>query len=142
MRGQAAVEWIVIISVAMLLLAVMLSFSHDSYGFFLNSIKVGKAKAALNDLKNAADFVFGQGKDAKTRVYVTIPDSCNLTLRTLPGGEGQMQAVVYADGKEQYFDVYTDANLTGSLPSKAGSYCMDVECTGASVSITRSGGSC
>ena len=132
----------VVLSVGILLLAVMLSFSQDNLMFFKNNVKASQVKAALRDMKNAADLVYSQGKEAKTRVYVTIPESTNLTISTLPEGTGLIQAVVYLSGKQQYYDVYTDANLTGSLPSKAGGYCLDVTYVGSVVNITRSSGSC
>jgi hypothetical protein len=142
MRGQASVEWIVILSVAILVLAVMLSMNDDNYQFFTNNVRAGKVKAALGELKNAADFVYSQGKDARTRVYITIPPAANFTAKTLPAGKGQIQAVLYVKGKEEYFDVYTDANITGSFPTASGSYCMNVEYMEAAVNISRSTGSC
>jgi hypothetical protein len=142
MRGQAAVEWIVVLSVALMILAVMLSMNEDNYQFFNNNVKVSKAKGAVNDLKNAVDFVYSQGKDAKTSVYVTIPPGTNLTVDTLPAGKGQILAIVYVKGQEESFDAYTDANLTGSLPAAAGSYCIEVRYSGPEVSVSRSSGSC
>jgi hypothetical protein len=142
MRGQAAVEWMVILSVAILLLAVMLSFNEENYLSFRSNVKVSQVKAALNDLKNAADFVYSQGQGAKTRMYITIPSAANFTITTLSSGRGQIQAVVHVRGDEQYFDVYTDGNLTGSLPQDTGGYCIDVECLEGVVNISRSAGSC
>ena len=142
MKGQAVIEFMVVLSIAMLILAIMLSFNEDSYWFFKDSVKVGQVKATLNNLKNSVDFVYSQGEDAKTRLYVTIPPSSNFTITTLSSGKGQIQAIVYLSGNEQYFDVYTDANLSGTLPSNAGSYCVDVEYMNGLVNITRSSGSC
>jgi hypothetical protein len=142
MNGQAAIEWIVILSIAMLILAIMLSMNEDNYQFFSNQIRAGKVKAALNDLKEAVDFVYSQGMDAKATVLITVPTACNISVNTLPGGKGQIDAVFYEKGKIQYYDVYTDANITGSVPSKEGSYCMVVEYSGPEVNITRSEGSC
>jgi hypothetical protein len=142
MRGQAVVEWMVLLSVAMLVLAVILSLNEENYAFFRNNVKVSQVKSALNGLKNAVDFVYSQGTEAKTRIYVTVPSGSNFTIRTLEGGGGQIEAVVYVKGGEQPYDVYTDANLSGVLPSVSGSYCMDVEYVGPQVNITRSDGSC
>jgi hypothetical protein len=142
MRGQAAVEWMVVLSVAMLVLAVMLSFNEENYRSFRDNLRVSQAKASLNDLENAVNFVYSQGLGAKTRIYVTVPEASNFTVNTLSSGEGQIEALVYIRGKEEYFEVYTQANLTGSLPEKAGQYCIDVECLGEVVNITRSSGSC
>ncbi|MFH1055939.1 MAG: hypothetical protein V1744_07610 [Candidatus Altiarchaeota archaeon] len=142
MRGQAVVEWMVILAMALVILALMLSFNQENYSFFKNNVQVGQVKSTLNNLKNSVDFVYSQGKDAQTRLHVTIPHSSNFTINTLSSGRGQIQAVVYVNGNEEYYDVYTDANLTGSLPSRAGSYCIDVNYTGTYVSISRSSGSC
>jgi uncharacterized protein (UPF0333 family) len=142
MRGQAAVEWMVILSVGVLILAVMLSFNEENYLSFRSNVKVSGVKAALNDLKNAADFVYSQGSGAKTRIYITIPPESNFTITTLSTGKGQIQAVVHVRGDEQYFDIYTEGNLTGSLPADAGGYCIDVECLEGAVNISRSSGSC
>lgn len=142
MRGQAAVEWIVIMSIAILGLALMLSMNEENFRFFRNNVKVSQAKVAINDLKNSVDFVYSQGRDARTRLHVTIPSSCNLSVSTLPAGGGQIEAVVYASGKEEDFQAYTDANLTGGLPQTSGGYCIDVEYAGAAVNIGRADGSC
>ena len=142
MNGQAAVEWIVILSVAILILAVMLSMNGDNLRFFNDNVKVSKAKAVLADLKQAADFVYSQGRDARTRVHVAIPDSTNISISTMAAGGGQIQAVVMVGGRQEHFDVYTDANLTGSLPQAPGGYCMDVEYSGREVDVGRSDGSC
>jgi len=142
MRGQAVVEWMVILSVAMLVLAIMLSMNEDNMAFFNNNMRVGKVKAALNDLKNAVDFVYSQGRDARTRLFITIPDSANLTVSTLPDGSGHIQATVYLSGRQEYYDVYTQSGLAGVIPSKAGGYCMDVEYGDSAVTITRSNASC
>ncbi|MFH0861522.1 MAG: hypothetical protein V1875_00695 [Candidatus Altiarchaeota archaeon] len=142
MKGQAAVEWIVILSVAILILAVMLSMNEDNMRFFNDNIKVGKAKAALNDLKQACDFVYSQGRDARTRVYVAVPDSTNISISTMQAGGGRIQAVAMVSGKQEIFDVYTDANLTGSVPQVSGGYCVDVEYSGLGVELGRADGSC
>jgi Tfp pilus assembly protein PilE len=142
MRGQASVEWIVILSMAILILAIMLSFNENNYQSFRDNVRVSKAKATLNDLENAVDFVYSQGEGAKTRLHITLPEASNFSVATLSTGKGRIQGIVYVRGEEEYFDAYTDANLTGSLPSEAGGYCVDVEYVNAKVNITRSGGSC
>ncbi len=131
-----------IMSVAILVLAIMLSLNENSYQTFKSNVRVGKAKAALNDIKNAVDFVYSQGTGAKTRLYVTVPEASNFTITTLPGGVGHIQCIVYVRGQEEVFDAFTDANITGSIPSTSGGYCIDVEYAEAAVSITRSSGSC
>jgi hypothetical protein len=142
MRAQATIEWMIILSVSVLILAVMLSFNGDNYSFFENNLKASQAKASLNDLKRAADFVYSQGEGARTRLYVTVPASSNISVRTLSSGSGQIQAIVRVSGKEEDFDVFTAANLTGSIPTLSGSYCMDVLYTAGWVNISRSTGSC
>ena len=117
MKGQATVEWMIILSVSILILAVMLSFNGDNYSFFQNNLKASQAKAALNDLKKAVDFVYSQGKEAKTTAYITVPPACNISVKTLPEGKGHIEAVLSVNGKNEYYDVYTDANLTGGVPA-------------------------
>jgi hypothetical protein len=142
MKAQATVEWMIILSVSILILAVMLSFNGDNFSFFQNNLKVSQAKATLNDLKRATDFVYSQGEGARTRLMVTVPSTSNISMKTLDGGSGQILAVVFVNGKQEEFDVYTDANLTGGLPAVSGSYCMDVLYSLGQVNISRSTGSC
>jgi len=142
MKGTVAIEWMIMLSMGILILSLIMSMNEDNHSFFRNNVRVSKAKATVNDLADAVDFVYSQGRDARTRVYVTVPAAVNITITTLSSGKGQIQALVYVNGKEEYFDAYTDANLTGSIPWKEGSYCMDVECFGELVNITRSTGSC
>jgi hypothetical protein len=142
MRGQAAIEWMVILGLGLMVLSAMIAMNNDTYSSFKGNFKVSKVKGSLNELKNAVDFVFSQGKDARTRVLITVPASVNITVGTVSSGRGQIAANVFVDGKQEFFDVYTEANITGAIPDKEGSYCMEVECLGEVVNITRSSGSC
>jgi len=138
MKGQAAVEWMVILGVAILVLGVMLSMNEESLQFFETSLRVSKAKASLSQLKNGADFVYSQGSGAKTRVYITIPAATNFSVRTLAAGQGEITATVYVRGKPEVFDAYTDANLSGTLPQKSGAYNIDIGYDGDDVVFSRS----
>ncbi len=142
MRAQATLEWIIILSLALFVLAVMLSMNQDNLRFFQTNVKAGNIKSTLNDLKNSADFVYSQGSGARSRLFLNIPAASNFTVSTVEGGKGLIRASINISGSYEVFDVYTEANLTGSLPQAAGGYCVDVVCLGEVVSITRSEGSC
>jgi hypothetical protein len=141
-RAQAAVEWIILLGLAMAVLAAMLSMNEGNYSFFKTGVKAGSIKSTLNDLKNSADFVYSQGRGARTRLYLTLPNDANFTITTLNNSRGLIQAQILNGGAREFYEVYTEANLTGSLPSAAGSYCIDVVCVGEIVNITRSNQSC
>lgn len=135
MRGQAAVEWIVIMGVAMLVLGVMLALNEDGYRFFQSSIRSSQAASATGQLADAADFVHSQGEGAKTRLYVFIPSATNISVETLSTGGGRISAASFNKGE---FERFTTANLTGSLPNVRGSYNIDLEYDGEKVIISRS----
>jgi hypothetical protein len=142
MRGQAAVEWMVLLSVAILTLALMLSFNEDNLRFFQDNARIARARASVSDLKNAADFVYSQGQDSMKTVYVTFPAASNFSIRTLENGGGEIEARVYVRGERHDIQEYTMGNLSGLMPDKAGGYCMEVRYEGGAIVMERGEGSC
>ena len=137
LKGQAVVEWMVILSVAMMILAIMLTLNDDSFNFFQNTVKTSKVKGSLNEMKNAVDFVYSQGEDGLTTVYVTVPAATNYSVRTLSSGVGEISAKVYVKGNAMDFEVYTNANLSGNIPQSQGTYKMEVAYVDGIVEITQ-----
>jgi uncharacterized protein (UPF0333 family) len=140
--GQSSVEFIVVIGVALLVLAVMITHGEEKYLNFRDELRVSRVKASLKDVANSVDFVYEQGKGAKTRISVSIPMAAEINISTDADGTGVIEGTVYVRGNPSTFLEFVDANLTGSLPNSSGTFCIDIECLGAEVNISRSSGSC
>ena len=141
-RGQASVEWAIILGVSVAVLTVILYANQSRYEEF--NIEVGSAKAenSLRRLVDAVDFVYQQGEGARMRVYFTVPPAAHTSMYTTVNGTGVVEFTYYKKGDATHLSEYTSANLTGAIPNATGGYCLDVVSLGRSVNVTRSGGSC
>lgn len=110
-KAQAAVEYTVLIAFTLMLLAVVWFYSKTTISKSTEDLNVEYAKNTVEKLKDAANFVFVQGKPASVKISVYIPNNVreiriyNTTVyfRVLVGG--------------RYSDVYayTMGNVTGNI---------------------------
>ncbi len=141
-KSQTSVEYIIVLGMALTVLVIMLTMGQEKYQNFRDEVRVSKVKATLKDISNSVDFVYEQGKGARTRIYVTFPMAAAINLTTNANGTGIIEGTVYVRGTPSSFFQFVDANLTGSLPTTSGGFCIDVECLGEFVNVTRSTGDC
>jgi len=116
MKGQAAVELVVILAVSLLVLFVIISISND-YITQLGSSKITtQARNSVDDLASAARQVYHQGEGARQQVLVTIPEGED-SSRSGVGNRTIRMNVLGSD-----IVATTDFEVRGRLPTKPGGY--------------------
>ena len=125
LKGQASVEYLMIISISLLLVFPFIYYGYqykDDISYTKQAVVVDKT---LNTLKQYSDFVFNQGMGAMTTVFIKIPD--NIVSVDL----GSNYIAMRLNSKYGYNDFVKvfDYNLTGNLPTQPGSYEVKIYAT-------------
>ncbi len=131
-RCQAAVELIIILAVALIILSIIISFSSDTYTSVSGQFEATKARTAVDDLTDAAKLVYQQGVGSRTKIFVTLPNDIIYTNVT----NNLIAIKFYAGGNER--DVYRtlDFDVSGEIPAEQGNYWMYLESKSGYVSIS------
>jgi hypothetical protein len=123
-KAQTSIELIVILSLMLSIFIVIVVSNNNMLSTSTSRLNQDKANSALDDISNAANSVYQQGTGAKTRVYVSVPQSAfnstvfNKTIKLQMYVKGQRIQTVY-----RLFDF----DINGTLPNSSGSYWVDVE---------------
>ncbi len=118
MKGQAAVDYFTIISVALLILLPLILYVNQLLSAYKDDSNILSAKNAVNKLGETVDWVYSQGPPAKHTFIVYIPEGVE---------------TISFDNKMIFFkvktsagttDVYyqTIASLNGTISNKSGYY--------------------
>lgn len=131
-KTQAAVEMIIILALALVIIISIVSFSQKSALSASGQYEAARAKATLDDLANTAELVYQQGFGARTKLYLTIPD--NVINTNVSSNVISMRLA--AGGTISDVHRNTDFTITGSIPKDAGNYWFFVEAKDGYVQIT------
>ena len=74
MRGQAAFEYLVLFSIALLILGILVWYSQQATERNREEIIVINAITAVNKIVEASDIVYTQGKPSRITLSVYIPE--------------------------------------------------------------------
>jgi glucan phosphoethanolaminetransferase (alkaline phosphatase superfamily) len=72
-RSQAGTELIIILAVLLIIMAVMVALNTDISSYFNSNLREEKSKLVVNELGQAAEYVYQQGHGAQTRVLSQSP---------------------------------------------------------------------
>ena len=72
-KSQSAIEYLVVVSVALALLSPLIVMAQQSIYDLQTSMNLIEANNALTKIKNAADMVYAQGYPSKLTFVVVIP---------------------------------------------------------------------
>ncbi len=122
-RSQAAVELIVILAVALVILLSILAINASTMTSSQSQIEETKARTALGDIVNAAELVYQGGVGSKTRVFVTLPD--NIDSTSVSGQSVEIS--LYTAGGLNKIHRTTDFFVSGDIPAEEGNHWIDVE---------------
>lgn len=118
-RGQVSVEFLVILSIIVVILLIVFNTGSNTLGYVKSSSDNTKLNTFFDTLKNAAYSVYHQGIGAKTRIFVVMPDNINnVTVYT--------HSIVVASNTGDISSRTFDFNISGNFSAK-GSYYVDVE---------------
>lgn len=119
-KGQAALEYMVVISFALLLAAPIIIRAQSSTSDLRDSKKLATAKNSLNKIQDASELVYSQGPPAQVSFSIEIPSDVRNT--TVSDNQIAMKLEVF----KGLTDVYNlmDINMSGEIPVKRGVYKM------------------
>lgn len=117
-KAQVGIEFL---SIAAVLLAIVAVLAGLSFLLFSDSVATSQTNDAVRSLSNAVNHVYRQGKGNAVTTKIVLPQ--NITA-SIVGGLTQKEIgfTLRTTFGDQNFYVYTDANITGSLPSSAGTF--------------------
>jgi hypothetical protein len=122
MKAQVATEYIIILSLAMMMLVPLVVFSTQNLIDYKEDAKITAAKNTVKKIGESADWVYSQGPPAKLTVNACIPSETeNITI------SGQLLSIMIrtsAGVSEVYFE--TTSIINGSLPTNEGCYPVSI----------------
>lgn len=73
MRGQAAFEYLMLFSIALVILAFLTSYASETTSTGMEEISVSNAVIAVKKIAEASDIVYTQGKPSQITFTIYIP---------------------------------------------------------------------
>jgi len=107
--GQASIEYMVMMAVSLLIFAAILGFSLNMFSGVRSELAVGSSFKAVQEIKEAADFIYVHGHPSKIRRNVQLPSNIeNLTI------QDKLIKIRIMAGKGMFTDIYDVAkgNIT------------------------------
>jgi len=132
MKAQSAIEFLIIVSVALTILIPLILLVNQSLMGYKDDTKISLAKEAVKKLGDNADWVFSQGPPAKVTVEVYIPD--DVESISIINNEILYKIRTTAGITDVYYD--TVPELRGTLPEKSGYYFVSLTSFSTYVNIS------
>lgn len=122
-RGQAGVEYIILIGV---LLFFFIPIIYYSLTLSMTNVKMSQIENIINRLGKAVDAVYALGPGSMEIIPITMPEG--VTAATVGGASGH-EILLKVTGSGGLSDVHvsTKAYVMGSIPIEKGTYYMKVE---------------
>ena len=139
-RAQASTEFIIILSVSLVVLLVFFTLALDFFFSVRSQRDYGDAQSAVEALASEANSVYSQGAGAEKIVEIRLPPSTNFSpnatyigrpLNSVAGDSNMIS--ISLDGS--VLSATTTANVVGSFPSYPGIHHMRVTSYGNFVGI-------
>lgn len=122
MKAQVAVEYLIIISVAILVLLPLIIYANEMIRNYNEETKISLAKNAVKKLGESADWVYSQGQPAKLTVEVYFPEGIAQT--SLENNTILLRMKILSGFSDIYYN--TISPLNGSIPSIPGYYTVSL----------------
>lgn len=118
MKSQVSVEYLIIISVAIMILIPIILYANELLLGYKDDTKISLARNAVEKIGENVDWVYSQGAPAKRSLEVYIPEGIeqiNLENKTI------LFKIKTRAGTSDIFYT-TVANLSGSIPMQSSYY--------------------
>ena len=132
MKAQAAVEFLIIVSVALMILLPVTFYANQSLMGYKDDTKISLAKNTVKKLGESVDWIFSQGPSAKRSLEIYIPDDVyNISLE-------DKTILFKIRSSAGITDVFyeTVPSLNGYLPITSGYYFVSLTAYADYVNIT------
>ena len=132
MKAQVAIEYMVIISVAFIILIPLIIYGNDLLRIYNDDARISITRNTVDKLGKGIDWVYSQGKPAKLSSRIFIPEGItnvsieNKTIILKIKTSGGISDIYYT----------TVASLNGSLPINNGYYTVSLISYGNYVNIS------
>jgi len=128
-KGQVLVEFLIVLSIILLILLVIIGTSYQSSSQIGKVVANSQTKAFLDSLENSADSVYGQGVNAKTKIYIVVPDNVkNITFSS--------KSLIIGLQNGERIGRNFNYNISGSLSGNGGDY-VSIESKANYVNISK-----
>lgn len=127
MRGQAALEYMILLGVLMAFLGGIFAYSFQTSSV---SIRTTQAREAVETIAAAADTLYKLG-GGRTSVTVNIP--AGVISQSLSGNAVRLRLEIGNDAGDAI--AFTMANMTGAIPKQAGRYVIPIIISSAGKAI-------
>lgn len=132
MKGQAAIDYFTIISVALLILVPLFLYVNQLLAGYSDDNRISLANDAVNLLGQNADWVYSQGSPAKRTIKIYMPE--NVEEISLDNKMILFKVKTSAGTADVYYN--TVPNLNGFLSTKSGYYYVSLSAFDNYVNIT------
>lgn len=118
MKSQAALEYMIVISLALVFIIPFFLLAQNSVRDLDSNINLIESKETVEKLSDGVKLVYAQGEDAKMSIYVKFP-------KNIVSTHVVQQMVIINIGVDSMnnsiFEVF-DFNVTGTLPATYGNH--------------------
>jgi hypothetical protein len=118
MKSQVAVEFLIIVSVAFMILIPLSVYLNQSLIGYKDTNKISKAWNTVKKLGESADWVYSQGPPAKLSIEIYIPE--DLEEVSLENNTILFRVRTSAGISDAFYEAVP--SLSGTLPSDSGYY--------------------
>jgi len=122
MKAQVAIEYLIIVSVAIIVLLPLIIYANEMIRNYNEETKISLAKNAVKKLGESADWVYSQGQPAKLTTEVYFPEG--ITQASLENNTILLRMKILSGISDIYYS--TISPLNGSIPSNAGYYTISI----------------
>jgi len=127
-KGQASVEYLILVGVCLLIITLVSSYSFLMYSTTTTNNEI---QTSIKVLENAINEVYSLGEGNSVVVQISFPsDITNITI-----GNNYLIIQATAFGSTSSSLVEFDSNISGSLPSTEGTYDIEVKNINGVVSL-------
>lgn len=131
-KGQVAVEYMIIISIAFAILLPFIVYANQLLHNYREDTKISLAKNSVKKLGENIDWVYSQGEPAKLSIEVYIPkDVIEISLVN-----NTISFKIRTSSGTTDIHYKTIAPLNGSLPVNAGNYIISLTAFAGHVNIS------
>jgi len=124
-RGQAAIEYMMIISISMIILIPLMFIVNSYISGSRDEMKIRSLEDNVNSLGEVAEMVYFQGYPAKMTIEFYVPE--RVTTSNVDGN--LIWVRMGTSGGDIDITTTTQANMTGNLPTDSGSYMLEITAT-------------
>ena len=121
-KGQAAIEYMMIISMSLMILVPLLFVVNSYISESRDEMKIRALEDGVDSIGEASEMVYFQGYPSKMRIDLYVPEN----VQTAEVNENIIKVRLWTNSGEIDIVTTTQANLTGSLPTNAGTHSIEI----------------